>query len=489
MMPKPGGSTSGTLLGNSAYIFLIRFFPALASVAALVWLSRYMEPAYYGRYQSFWVQWQVLQVVACLGLPTLVLSYPAARVSGLAKGITRKQAALLGSWMLLVAIGFALLQQYVGSPFGPWQAGTFLLLSTPVAVLEAFALLGRQLRSVALLNVAYAGVFGLSHAFLVGRLLNSEQLLGWLLVANLLRLVALGQLARRHYRSQESAVPIQLHTVQSLWMHTALNEVVQMLFRWVDKFALNFVLPAALFALYFNGTLDVPFLPLLLGATGSALLLHFNQPGLPDAERLATLKSAATVLSAIVFPLFFFLLFFRYELFGVVFAHRYDGAVPLFLVSSLVLPLRAYNFTALLQHKGCGRVITTGALLDLLLAFALMYPLYRLLGLSGVALAFVISTYCQAGYYLAQTAQLLGQSWVDLLPCRPWLFQFVGFGIGLFLLHSLLAAVFSEQLMVVVGGSGVGLVVLLVVWRAKTGKAGLLHTPTSEKVTPERIGH
>jgi O-antigen/teichoic acid export membrane protein len=247
----------------------------------------------------------------------------------------------------------------------------------------------------------------------------------------------------------------------------AFNEVVQVLFRWVDKLALNFLLPAALFALYFNGTLDVPFLPLLLGAAGSALLLRFGEPALTDAERLALLRAAATLLGRLVFPVFFFLLFFRCELFGVVFAHRYDAAVPLFVVSSLVVPLRAYNFTALLQHKGQGPRISRGAVLDLALALALMYPLYRLLGLAGVALAFVLSTYAQAAYYLGHTARLLRVPWASLLPWRPWRPQLLGAALGLGLLHTLLAHWLAERPVLVMGAALLGLWLAGQLWQAR----------------------
>lgn len=442
-MRKPEAPTRGTLLGTSAYIFLIRFFPTLASVAALIWLSRYTPPAWYGRYQSFWVQWQVLHVLATLGLPTLVLTYPAATVNGLVQRLRRKNLLALGAWTGLNALVFLLTQRYTGSPFAGWQAALFLVLGVPVAVLEAYALLGRQFRDVALVSIGYAGLFGLVHALLIGRVLSSEHLMNGLLLGSVLRLAALARLGYRQYR-QQPAEAVAWETVRSLWAHTALNEVVQILFRWIDKLLLNFLLPAALFALYFNGTLDVPFLPLLLGAAGSALLLHFGEPELSDAERIRTLRRAAAVLGSIVFPLFFFLLFFRAELFGVVFRHRYDAAVPLFLLSSLVIPLRAYNFTALLQHKGQGRTITTGAVLDLLLALGLMYPLYRWLGLGGVALAFVISTYGQAAYYLWHTARLLNVSWPELLPWKTWLVQLAGFGLGGLLLHGVLAQYLPE---------------------------------------------
>jgi O-antigen/teichoic acid export membrane protein len=308
----------------------------------------------------------------------------------------------------------------------------------------------------------------LGHVFLVGEVLNSEQLMSGLLLCNVLRVVLLSRMARRHFNWVAAAgAATSLRAIQSLWFHTALNEVVQVLFRWVDKFTLNFLLPPALFALYFNGTLDVPFLPLLLGATGSALLLHFGQPSVPDAERVATLKQVGLVLGSLVFPLFFFLICFRYELFGVLFAHRYDAAVPLFVVSTLVVPLRAYNFTALLQHKSQGHIITKGAILDLLLALLLMYPLYRVLSLLGVALAFVISTYCQAGYYLAQTAKLLSVSWPELLPWKVWARQFSWAGLGILGLHELLIKLFPELVVMLTGSISAGLLGLYLFYQVK----------------------
>jgi len=470
--PTPSVPTRGTLLGTSAAIFLIRFFPTLASVVALVWLARSTPVGYYGRYQSFWVQWQVLHAVACLGLPTLVLTYPAARLRGLARASQPRHWAALVSWVGLVAGGFVGVQWWGDSVFAPWQAGLFLLLNVPVAILEAYALGRRQLRAVALVSVGYAGLFMLSHGLLVRHIIASEQLMGTLLLASALRLAALGYLARRSPAVSVLAEPLAWPTVRSHWAHTAFNDVVQVLFRWVDKLALNFLLPAALFALYFNGTLDVPFLPLLLGAAGSTLLLHFGEPGLTDAQRLATLRVAAVLLGRLVLPLFCFLLVFRRELFGVVFAHRYDAAVPLFMVSSLVLPLRAYNFTALLQHKGQGQRISRGAMLDLALALVLMYPLYRLLGLAGVALAFVLSTYAQAGYYLAHTARLLRVPWASLLPWRPWAGQLLGAALGLGLLHTLLVTWLAERPVLAAGAGVLALWLVGQLWLARRKSSG-----------------
>jgi len=452
-MHKPGKNASYTLLGHSAYIFLIRFCPTLASVAALVLLSRYTAPAFYGRYQSFWVQWQVLSTVACLGLPTLLLTYPAAQVNAMLRALRPSYVRLLVPWLVLVAAAFAGLQAATNSVFAPVLAALFLFVGAFIAVLESYLILGRQFEKVALVNTGYAALFMVAHWLFIREQLSANKLMGALLLGSSMRLCYLGYLAHRQYVAAASlAAPVvEWSPIRSLWLHTGLYDLTQMLFRWVDKFVLNFLLPAHLFAIYFNGTIDVPFLSLLLGAAGSALLLQFSHTDANDEERIHLLRQSAGLLARVVFPLFFFLLFFRYELFAILFSHKYDAAVPLFLCSLLVVPLRAYNFTSLLQSKGQGRTINVGAVLDLLLALLLMYPLYLGFGLVGVVAAFVVSTYCQAFYYLWHTSKLLQVTWLALLPLKGWLVQAGTFGAFFFVLHYVLAQHLAALFVLLVG--------------------------------------
>ena len=97
-----------------------------------------------------------------------------------------------------------------------------------------------------------------------------------------------------------------------------------------------------------------------------------------------------------------------------------------------MLPLRAYPFTALLQSEHRGDIINKGAIIDFILACVLMYPLYLLMGLPGVALSFVISTYWQAGYYLIQTSKIMNIGIASLVPFKQLITKGIAFGIILF---------------------------------------------------------
>jgi Na+-driven multidrug efflux pump len=117
----------------------------------------------------------------------------------------------------------------------------------------------------------------------------------------------------------------------------------------------------------------------------------------------------------------------------------------------MVLPLRAYNFTVVLQNKYKGGVINKGAVLDLVLACLLMYPLYLWLGLPGVALSFVISTYLQAAYYLFHTSNVLAVNWTQLLPLRNWAFKLIVFASLFIGIHYLLVSLFTTRIVLICG--------------------------------------
>jgi O-antigen/teichoic acid export membrane protein len=194
----------------------------------------------------------------------------------------------------------------------------------------------------------------------------------------------------------------------------------------------------------------VPFLPILLGAVGGAALMQLSADKAEDAP-IVVVNKTARILSALVFPVFFFLVCFRYELFTVILTNRYEGSVPIFLMSMLVLPLRAYNFTVVLQNKHKGNLINKGALLDMVLACVLMYPLYLLLGLPGVALSFVVSTYLQAAYYLYHTSRVLDVKWHKLLPLTNWCTKLIIFAIVFIGIHYGLSTVFEPQIVLIWG--------------------------------------
>ena len=446
------GTVYKSVFKNTAYIFFIKLFPAFASVIVLILYSRNLSPEDYGNYQDFWVKLLLLGTIAYAGLPVTIITYSPDVIQYFAKQIRKKHVLLFSFWFVIWTALFAAFQTKLQLPI--LLSAGLLLMYVVHSIQEALLMVSRRMKGLLTVNFIYAIYFLLIH-FLLLKNYDLILLLWLLLTGMLVRSVLLFLLIIPAY-NQLDETPLQINlpgNLKNLWLHLGLYDLLQTIFRYIDKFLLASFLSASLFAIYFNGSqpAEIPFLPYLLGAVANAVLIQLSDKHLDQSQSYRLLYVSGKLLSCIVFPLFFFLWFFADNIFTVVFTEKYVASVPIFMTAILVLPLRAYNYTTLLQHLHKGAIINKGAILDLLLALTLLYPFYYLLGLQGVAFAFVMSTYIQVGYYLWHVSRLINVSVMQLLPLKNWMIKFAGFGTFMFCLHYLLAENFEQKWMLATG--------------------------------------
>lgn len=455
---------SNTIIGNSFLIFLIRFFPSLATLLVVVFFSRNLSETDYGSYQNFWVQLFLLSSVATIGIPAFLLTYTPVFVKQLFTALQQKYYIIIACWIVLLAIVFSWI--YMSKSDIVWfvPLGFFIVYSLN-AIAESMLIVFRQFKLLLWVNVAYTIFFLLLHSGVLDGSYNIETVFLYLLLLGVMKLFVTGIKAVVFLKSIKEVEDNEytMADIRSLWMHVGIYDVMQRVFTWIDKFAISLLFAASVSAVYFNGTFDIPFLPLLLGAVSSAALIQmsgFTKKG-DTAQAIIIANQTARILSAVVFPLFFFLFLFREELFNVILTTKYEDAIPIFAVTVCVVPLRAYNFTSILQNRHKGRVINTGALLDILIAISLMYPLYQLIGLTGIAMSFVISSYVQGVYYLYQTGKVLQTPVLKLIPLGNWLAKLILFGCLFVSIHYILVLFFTQAVVLALGSLILAFVLLV----------------------------
>lgn len=386
----------------------------------MVLFSRALPEATYGSYQSFWVYLYLFGALAGVGIQVATLSYSAASLAYIIRSISYRYRLLYAAFITIITLAFALFQQYQ-TQIAWLPAGLFFGLYVISMITESVLLIFKEFRSLLIVNLLYSIAFVVIHVVAVLQSHSLSTLFSALTVLVALKTMLVARTFIIALRRIESSSTLSMRSVQKHWLHMYLYDLSQFLFKYIDKFILSLFLTKALFAVYFNGSIDIPFLPILLGAVSSAALIHISDNNRQSQERdIQTVLYASRILTGIVFPLFAWLLFFRHELFDVVFTEKYRAAVPVFMFAIGVIPLRCYGFTTMLQKRQKGNIINLGAFLDLFLAVVLMYPMYRLIGLPGVAFSFVISTYLQAAFYLYYTAKMVGRSMLSLIPAFYW---------------------------------------------------------------------
>ncbi|OSZ78567.1 hypothetical protein CAP35_10045 [Chitinophagaceae bacterium IBVUCB1] len=466
-MAQEGSSKRNyTFIGNSIFLFLTRFFPTLATLLVMIYFSHYLSFDLYGVYNKFWVALYLISTIAALGIQNFLVTYSPSVVASLIKTLTTRHKLYLLGWICLMGLIFAIVQNQamlLSLPFNDafesmrndtaliWLPFSFFIVYVLGIMIESVLMVFKNRVVLIWVNAVYSAVFCWLHYLFVQQETNSMDTLFLYLL-----LLAAGKLlvylVAYYFDMKKQAIsPVaNVQRIRNLWAHMAFYDVSQMVFRWVDKFVLSMVLSAGLFAVYFNGSVDIPFLPLLLGAVGSSGLMQLAYDNREEAP-VQIQNKTGRILSCIVFPAFFFFLLFRSEFIELTFSVQYLDAVPIFLMSIMVLPLRAYKFTTILQHKHMGRIINIGAVLDMAIAGGLAYPLYLKFGLRGIALSFVISTYIQSAYYLYHTSKALQVSVIKLLPILNWVIKLIVFGIVFIGFRYLLPHSISKEITLISG--------------------------------------
>ncbi|PSK95130.1 hypothetical protein [Taibaiella chishuiensis] len=449
------------MFGNSFRIFAIRLFSTLASLVVMVFFSHQLSQEDNGQYLGFIVNLTITSTLAGLGIGLLLFTYTGDELRYLVRSIRPRYYYAYLALLLLIAGVFAGLT--CGSPAALARSGyipfLFFIAYTAGVLLESVLMVAKQFKLLLLSGFLYALLYVGVSLMAYDKGFSMDRLLLWLLPVVYGKLLLLLWAAFSFLRRPPVGDPASFKSKKtfSLWLHLGFYDLSNMLIQWLDKFIVSLLLTAGTAAVYINGTVNIPFVPLALSAVSNATLMQLSYTT-GRREKAALMRQAGRLLSCIAYPVFFFLLFFRAEFITVAFSDKYAGAIPIFLCSVLILPVRAYSNTTILQNYHRGRLINIGVVLDYIVAIAIMYPLYRWLGLAGIALSFVLSTYVQVIFYLYFSARLLGQPMTQLVPLKNWIGKLLGFGLLGFGLYHFLHGLLTPFYLLVAGCSVMGLV-------------------------------
>jgi O-antigen/teichoic acid export membrane protein len=481
----PSQKTSNLFLSNSFFIFITRFFPSLANLLVMIWYSKHLSQGNYGTYQLFWIQLYVIYPLICFGIHTLTITYSRNLLANILSRLKRKHYVLFLVWLTGLSGLFGWMQYY-SNGVSSLTSFLFILTFSISVITESLLIVFRKYGILSVTSLLYAALFCAIHWIGLRGEFSLQLIFSCLLIINLLRVFTYSCAVLLEIRKDADGYDHQeldIPAIRSLWLHLGVYDIVQMLSNWIDKFVISILLSAELSAIYYNGAQNVPFLPLLLSAAGSAVLLQLaDSSSKTETENTISLVNrSGEILSCIVFPVFCFLFLFRNEIFVTLFSSKYIPSISIFALAILALPVRAYSFTTVLQRRHKGNIINVGAIGELVVACALMYPLYLYMGLPGVALSFVISTYLQAIFYLLYTGRLLSVSPLRLIPLGNWLLKLIIFAAALIGIHYMGSMYFTGKFTLILGAVVMVLLVgiSLIIELKRHNKHGRVPKPAS----------
>ncbi len=403
------------------WLFLGRILPLLSLFLITIIYSRQLNYTDYGTFQSVWMYANIVNVIISFGFSSVILSTNLSFLFLFIKN-NRKIIIAFYTFIWIAGLGaFFFLAKDFNSSVKFWLI-LFMVIQNIITVAETLLIKRRKEEVLFVINLFYSILFFACHLYILVSFYSLLNLIIILCLVSILKLAAIIAVPAKNENYEP--IPDEKHFLKH-WTFLGINEILGVISKWIDKVFLLYLLTASDFAVFFNGSFEIPLFGLLISVAGSFMLIEFSADLKLKSKIVSLFKESFNMLSSIVFPLFFFLFFFREEIFSFVFKNKYHDSVPIFAISIFILPLRVNNYSVILQCFSEGKKVLLGSLIDIVIAIILMITLYPVMGSRGIVLSIVISTYCQVLYYLWHSAKILKIKMYELLPVKKLIVKFL----------------------------------------------------------------
>ena len=411
----------GHFIQRSVYLFFGKALPVIILFLITIIYSRKLSYDEYGIFQSVWMYANIVNVIVSFGVSAVILS---TNLNFLFSFIKENKRIIIPFYTLLsiiALIGFF----YFSKNFNAAEKNliiAFIIIQNIITISETLLIKQGGEKKAFVINIFYSLLFFGWHLYVLFTSYSLTFLVAGIGIISILKLFAILLSTRPHKAIITST---NNRRFLSHWAYLGSNEILGIISKWIDKIFLLYLLSSADFAIFFNGSFEIPLFGLLISVTGSLLLIEISTDTKLTSRITSLFRENFNILSSIVFPLFFFLLFFREEIFSLAFKNKYNASIPIFVISIFVLPMRINNYSVILQCFSQGKKVLWGSIMDISLAVVLMITLYPVMGSRGIALAIVIATWCQVIYYLWQSKSVLKVSIAQLVPVKKLVVKFL----------------------------------------------------------------
>lgn len=198
----------------------------------------------------------------------------------------------------------------------------------------------------------------------------------------------------------------------------SLAQIFWVLNKMVDKQVVQQMMPAAVFAVYDRGSIELPIIPTIAYTVSAVMMTQLVAHHL-RGEREALLglwyKSVEKV-SVIVLPLVMVFLVGAEEFIALLLPKSYADAVIPFRIYTFILLQRVASYSNMQKALGATAPITHAAIFMFLINAVLCVPLVKLFGMAGPPLAMLAANAFSWWYALRNIQQLLKIRFRDVFP-------------------------------------------------------------------------
>lgn len=407
------------VLGASGPLVGGRLVSAVLTFALPLILARLLTPQAFGTYKQFFLIVVTLQLTGQLGL-TQSLYYFLPR-GGRERGAYVAQTLLsLGILGAVFGVALYFLAPYLGHWLGDGSLGA---LRGPLAVFGGLQLASAALESVVTAEgrigvaaITYVMTDGIRAAFLIigakyfgpSGLFWAAAITAGLRIIGCMGIVAGGivPIAKPHKALFRTQLAYALPFAGSSYLYVAQ--------RYFSQYAVSASFDSATFALFAVASFHMPVVDIVFTPLADVMMVHIGKAHHQGEPRAAWLAWNDTIqkLGALLFPAAACAWLFGPTVLPLLFTHKYDGSVPLFMIATLEIPFWVLPLDALLRSFGDTRFLFAFNGGRIVFTAAFVLGGIHFFGLQGAVAGAVASEVLARGLMLARGRKFLGVSFV-----------------------------------------------------------------------------
>ena len=406
------------VLGAGSPLVAGRLVSAALTFALPLVLARLLTPEAFGTYKQFFLIASTLQLTGQLGLTQSLYYF-------LPRGGSERGAYVSQTFFSLAALGafFGVLLWFGAPVVGRWLGdGELAALRTPLALFGGF-MLGAAALEGSIMSEGRIGLTALTYvltdgiraaALILGAKYGGPAGLFWAAagtaaarMAALFLIVAarVVPFARPHRGLFRSQLAYALPFAGASYLYVAQ--------RYFSQYAVSASFDAATFALFAIASFHMPVVDIVFTPLSDVMIVHIGKAQHVGDKRGAWLawNDAVQKLSTILFPAAACAWLFGPTVLPLLFTHKYDASVPLFLLATAEIPLWILPLDALLRAAGDTRFLFAFNGARIAVTAALVLGGIKSFGLQGAIAGGIISEALARVAMMARGRRFLGVSW------------------------------------------------------------------------------
>jgi len=415
------------LAGKVGIVTVGTFFLAFSRIVVEIILVRILSQAAYGTFRQTWLVYYTLSAIIIIGIPQSAYVFIAILKGEKQSQFIRQTIGLLMIIGLLLGAIFFILGGFIASKFNNPQLALLLRIFSLYPVfnisteyyLPLLISLERH-KKAAVVSILFALAYALPVLI--------PLLLGFSLKTTFVAITVVAAIkfflvlwdSWRMIEPVSAFVDLSLLKQQlTFTLPLGVASLLGILSEYLDKNIVSLFFTVEMFAIFSVGTIKIPLIDVFPYQITNILLPKFSRMYSRHKEKqmLSLWHESIKKISLIMFPAFFYLMFFSDKFITFFFTDAYSQSAVIFRIYLLTLPLRLTAYTAFLQAFGNTRPVMMGNLLNLVATTILCLVFVKAFGLWGPALATVLATYCQIAFYVFKIKSTLS---LRLKTIMPW---------------------------------------------------------------------